>query len=86
MARQTRMNTLILFYIGVPLVALVAGLLNRLANDTVTRVFNILMLAAVVAGSVYVLVGHRGWMHILSFIALTIIGNLVGVLIAGHRR
>jgi len=84
--RQTPMNTLMLFYIGVPLLAVVAGLLSRLNNETVTRIFNILMLAAVIAGAVYVLAGHRGWMHILSFIGLTIIGNLAGVFIAGWGR
>ncbi len=80
------MSPLIVFYIGTPILALIAGLLSRLNNRTLTTVFNLLMLLAILAGAVYVLFGHRGWMHILSFIALTIIGNLVGVFLAGKKQ
>ena len=77
---------LTVFYIGIPVLALVAGLLSRLDNKTVTTIFNILMLVAVVAGAVFVIRTGSGWIHILSFIAMTILGNLVGVLIADKLR
>ena len=80
------MSPLIMFYIITPLLALIAGLLGRLNNRTLTAVFNGLMLLAVLAGAVYVFAAHRGWIHILSFIALTIFGNLVGVLLSGRRN
>ncbi len=79
------MNLFAVFYIGTPLLALVAGLLSKLNNRTLTTVFNVLMLLVVLAGAVWVFAGHHGWLHILSLIALTIIGNLVGVLITGAR-
>ena len=77
------MNMYLVFYIGIPLLALVAGLLSRFNNRTLTTVFNVLMLLAVLAGAVWTFTGHHGWIHILSFIGLTIIGNLVGVFLAG---
>ncbi len=80
------MDLLIVFYIGVPLLAIVAGLLSAMNNQALTRVFNILMLLAVIGGGVYVIAGHRGWMHILSFVAMTILGNLIGVFIVSRRN
>ena len=80
------MNLFAVFYIGIPALALVAGLLSRFNNRTLTTVFNLLMLLAVLAGAIWVLAGHHGWVHILSFIALTIAGNLVGVLLVSRRR
>ena len=73
------MNMLMVFYIGIPALAIAAGLLSWFRNRALTTVFNILMLLAVLAGAVWTMTGHHGWMHILSFIALTILGNLVGV-------
>lgn len=80
------MNMFLIFYIGIPLLALIAGLLSRIGNRTLTTVFNILMLVALLAGAIWTMTGHHGWMHILSFIALTILGNLVGVFLAGRGQ
>ena len=77
------MNMYLVFYIGIPLLALVAGLLSRFNNRTLTTVFNVVMLLAVLASAIWIFAGHHGWIHILSFIALTILGNLVGVFLAG---
>lgn len=79
------MNLFLVFYIGIPLLALVAGLLSKLNNRALTTVFNILMLLAVLAGGIWTIAGHHGWMHILSFIALTILGNLVGVFLVTRK-
>lgn len=78
------MNMYMVFYIGIPALAILAGLLSRFRNQTLTTVFNILMLLAVLVGAVWVIAGHHGWMHILSFIALTVLGNLVGVLLVSR--
>ena len=80
------MNIFLVFYIGIPVLALVAGLLSRIGNRMLTTVFNILMLLAVLGGAIWTIAGHHGWMHILSFIALTILGNLVGVFFAGRGQ
>ena len=80
------MNMFLVFYSGVPALAIVAGLLSRFKNHTLTMVFNILMLLAILAGAVWVLTGHHGWIHILSFIALTIMGNLAGVLLVSRGQ
>ena len=79
------MNMFYVFYIGIPVLAFVAGLLSKYRNQTLTMVFNILMLLAVVAGAVWTIKGHHGWMHILSFIALTILGNLVGAFLVTRK-
>ena len=80
------MNLLLVFYIGIPVLALVAGLLSRIGNRTLTTVFNLLMLLVVIVGAIWTIAGHHGWMHILSFTALTILGNLVGVFFAGRGQ
>lgn len=80
------MNMFAVFYIGIPLLALVAGLLSRFNNRGLTTVFNILMLVALLAGAIWTLAGHHGWIHILSFIGLTIFGNLAGVFLSGKGR
>lgn len=80
------MNMFMVFYIGIPLLALVAGLLSWFRNQTLTTVFNILMLLAIVAGAVWILRGHHGWIHILSFIALTIFGNMAGVFLVTRKQ
>lgn len=80
------MNPFIVFYVGIPVLALVAGLLSRFNNRALTTVFNILMLLALLAGAIWVLTGHHGWVHILSFIGLTIIGNLAGVFLVSRGR
>lgn len=80
------MNMFYVFYIGIPALAIVAGLLSYFKNQALTTVFNILMLLAVIAGAIWTLHGHHGWMHILSFIALTILGNMAGVLIIGRGK
>lgn len=80
------MNLFLVFYVGIPILALIAGLLSRLSNRTLTTVFNVLMLLAILIGAIWVLVGHHGWIHILSFIALTILGNLVGVFLASRGQ
>ena len=76
------MNMFLVFYIGIPVLAIVAGLLSWFRNQALTNVFNVLMLLAIVAGAIWTIKFHHGWMHILSFIALTILGNLVGVFFA----
>ena len=80
------MNMFLVFYIGIPALALAAGLLSWFRNQTLTTVFNILMLVAVLAGAVWTIMGHHGWIHILSFIALTIFGNLAGVFLVSKGR
>lgn len=80
------MNLFLVFYVGIPILALIAGLLSRLSNRTLTTVFNVLMLLAILIGAIWVLAGHHGWIHILSFIALTILGNLVGVFLASRGQ
>ena len=80
------MNMFLVFYIGIPVLAIVAGLLSWFRNQTLTMVFNILMLLAVLAGAVWTIAGHHGWMHILSFIALTIFGNLAGVFLVSRGK
>lgn len=80
------MNMFMIFYIGIPVLALVAGLLSRFRNQALTTVFNILMLLAILAGAIWTLVGHHGWIHILSFIALTIGGNLAGVFLVSRGQ
>ena len=79
------MNMFLVFYIGIPALAIVAGLLSKFRNQKLTMVFNILMLLAVVAGAVWTIKGHHGWMHILSYIALTILGNLVGAFLVTRK-
>ena len=76
------MNMFLVFYIGIPALAILAGVLSKFRNQALINVFNILMLLAVLAGSIWTIKFHHGWMHILSFIALTILGNLVGVFLA----
>lgn len=83
--RQT-MNTLVLFYIGIPVLAIIAGLLSKMNIRQVTSSFNALMAAAVVVGAIYVIKTSSGWIHILSFIALTILGNLVGVFLVSRKQ
>lgn len=80
------MNMFLVFYIGIPALALVAGLLSKFNNRTLTTVFNILMLLAVLAGAIWTIKGHHGWIHILSYIALTILGNLAGVLLVSRDK
>ena len=80
------MNMLFVFYIGIPVLAIVAGLLSKLKNRALTTVFNVLMVAAIVAGAVYVIAASRGWIHILSFIALTIFGNMAGVFLVTRKE
>ncbi|MBQ9014928.1 MAG: hypothetical protein IJ109_02305 [Firmicutes bacterium] len=80
------MNLFLVFYIGIPALAILAGLLSRFRNQKLTTVFNILMLLAVLVGAVWTMTGHHGWIHILSFIALTIFGNLAGVTLVSRRR
>lgn len=79
------MNMIVILYVGIGLLALVAGLLSKLNNRTLTTVFNVLMLLAIMVGAIWTITGNHGWMHILSFIALTIIGNLIGVFIVRSR-
>lgn len=76
------MNMFLVFYIGIPALAILAGVLSKFRNQMLTTVFNILMLLAVLAGAIWTMKFHHGWMHILSFIALTILGNLAGVFLA----
>lgn len=80
------MNMFLVFYIGIPLLALVAGLLSAFYNRALTTLFNILMLLAVLAGAIWTMTGHHGWIHILSFIALTIFGNLAGVFLVSRKN
>ena len=80
------MNMFFVFYIGIPALAMLAGLLSHFRNQALTTVFNILMLLAVLVGAIWTIHGHHGWMHILSFIALTIFGNLAGVLIVSRGK
>ena len=77
---------LVMFYIGIPVLAFIAGLLSRIGNRTLTTIFNLLMLLAILAAAIWVLEGHHGWIHILSFIGLTIFGNLVGVLLGNRGK
>ena len=79
------MNLFLVFYIGIPALALAAGLLSKFHNKTLTTVFNILMLLAVIAGAVWTLYFHHGWIHILSYIALTIFGNMAGVYLVTRK-
>ena len=80
------MNMFLVFYIGIPVLAIIAGLISKFNNRTLTMVFNILMLVALLTSAIWVFTGHHGWIHILSFIGLTIFGNIAGVTLTGKWK